>query len=113
MTEARKRPNASKWLQAARDEMDSLIEHDTWSLTKPPPGRKIIGSKWVFNIKHNENGEAERYKCRLVAQGYTQAKGIDYNETFALVARFGSIRTSPQLPSERCASTRWTSIPLS
>ena len=93
MTEARKRPDASKWLQAAQDEMSSLIEHDTWSLTKPPPGRKIIGSKWVFNIKHDENGEAMRYKCQLVAQGYTHAQGIDYHETFAPVARFGSIRT--------------------
>ena len=93
MTEARRRPDASKWLQAAQDEMSSLIEHDTWALTKPPPGSKIIGSKWVFKIKHDENGEAAKYKCRLVAQGYTQAQGIDYHETFAPVARFGSIRT--------------------
>ena len=76
MSEARKRPDASKWLQAAQDEMSSLIEHDTWSLTKLPPGRKIIGSKWAFKIKHDENGEAARYKCRLVVQGYTQAQGM-------------------------------------
>ena len=93
MIEARKRPDAKKWWQAAQDEMNSLLEHDTWSLTKPLPGRKIIGSKWVFKIKHDENGEAERYKCRLVAQGYTKAQGIDYHETFDPVARFGSIRT--------------------
>ena len=92
MNEAKKRPDAKKWLQAAQDEMNSLLEHDTWSLTKPPPGRKIISSKWVFKIKHDENGEAERYKYRLVAQGYTQAQGIDYHETFAPVGRFGSIR---------------------
>ena len=90
---ARGRPDADKWLQAAQDEMNSLVEHETWSLTKLPPGRKIIGSKWVFKLKHDENGEATRYKCRLVAQGYTQAQGIDYHETFAPVARFGSIRT--------------------
>ena len=108
MNEARKRPDAMKWLQAVQDEMNILLEHDTWSLTKPPPGRKIIGSKWVFKIKHDENGEAERYKCRLVAQGYTQAQGIDYHETFALVARFGSIRALLATAAKRCMSTRWT-----
>ena len=114
MNEARKRPDASKWLQAAQEEMNSLIEHDTWSLTKLPPGRKIVGSKWVFKIKHDENGEAARYKCRLLAQGYTQAQGIDYHETFAPVARFRSIRSClPQPLNERCTSTRWTSTPLS
>ena len=75
MTEARKRPDANKWLQAAQEEMNSLIEHDTWSLTKLPPGRKIGRSKWVLKIKHDEHGEAARYKCRLVAQGYMQAQG--------------------------------------
>ena len=97
MTEARKRPDANKWLQAAQEEMNSLmnslIEHDTWSLTKLPPGRKTVGSKWVFKIKDDEHGEAARYKCWLVAQGFTQAQGIDYHETFAPVAGFGSIRT--------------------
>ena len=93
MNQAKKRPDAQRWMKAAQDKMDSLLEHDTWSLTKPPLGRKIIGSKWVFKIKHDENGDAERYKCRLVAQGYMQAQGIDYHETFAPVARFGSIRT--------------------
>ena len=92
LREARKRPDASKWLAAAQEEMDSLMEHETWSLTKLPPGRKIVGSKWVFKVKLDENGEAARYKCRLVAQGYTQAQGVDYHETFAPVARFGSIR---------------------
>ena len=93
MSEARGRPDADKWLQAAQEEMNSMIEHNTWSLTKLPPGRKIVGSKCVFKIKHDENGEAARYKCRLVAQGYTQAQVIDYHETFAPVARFGRIRT--------------------
>ena len=101
MNQAKKRPDAQKWMKAAQEEMDSLMEHDTWPLTKPPLGRKIIGSKWVFKIKHDENGEAERYKCRLVARGYTQAQGIDYHETFALVARFGSIRNLLAIAAKR------------
>ena len=96
MNQAKKRPDAVKWMKAAQEEMDSLLEHDTWSLMKPPLGQKVIGSKWVFKIKHDGNGHAERYKCRLVAQGYTQPQGIDYHETFALVARFGS-SASPTL----------------
>ena len=101
MNQAKKRPDAVKWMKAAQEEMDSLLEHDTWSLTKPPLGRKVIGSKWVFKIKHDENGDAERYKCRLVVQGYKQAQGIDYHETFAPVARFGSIRTLLAIAAKR------------
>ena len=71
INQAKKRPDAQNWMKAAQEEMYSLLEHDTWSLTKPPLGRKVIGSKWVFKIKHDENGDAQRYKCRLVAQGYT------------------------------------------
>ena len=59
MNQAKKRPDAQKWMKAAQDEMDSLMEHDTWSLTKPPLGRKIIGSKWGFKIKHDEDGEVQ------------------------------------------------------
>ena len=61
----------------------------------------MIGSKWVFKTKHDENGHAERYKCRMVAQGYTQAQGIDYHETFAPVARLGSIRTLLAIAAKR------------
>ncbi len=56
-----------------------------------PKGRKPISCKWVFKIKHGVDGEMERYKDRLVARGFTQTFGVDYNETFAPIAKFMSI----------------------
>jgi hypothetical protein len=61
------------------------------SLVPLPKGRKPISCKWVFKIKHGVDGEVERYKARLVVRGFTQTFGVDYNETFALVAKFVSI----------------------
>jgi len=63
-----------------------------WDLGAKPDHKNIIGTKWVFRNKLNEHGELIRNKARLVAQGYSQQKGIDYTETFAPVARFEAIR---------------------
>ena len=93
--------DSEKWRAVAQAEYDSLFEHDTWELCELPVGKKIIGSKWVLKVKYKENGEVDRYKCRLVAQGFTQAPGIDYNETFAPVARFGTIRTLLAIGAKR------------
>ena len=56
-----------------------------WELVELPDGRKPVGNKWVFKLKTDEDGRIERYKARLVAQGYTQIFGMDYDETFALL----------------------------
>jgi len=75
-----------------QEEYNSLMANNTWTLVPLPPSRKPVSCKWVFKIKQGVNGEVERYKARLVARGFTQTYGVDYNETFAPVAKFTSIR---------------------
>ena len=82
----------AKWKQAMQDEIDALETNQTWSLTHLPPNKQAIGCKWVYKIKHKSDGSIERYKARLVAKFYTQVEGIDYNETFAPVAKLTTVR---------------------
>jgi hypothetical protein len=74
------------------EEMHSIEENGTWYLADLPPGRKAIGLKWGFKVKHNEGGEIVKHKARLVVKGYAQWRGIDYDEVFAPVARLDSVR---------------------
>jgi hypothetical protein len=84
--------DSNEWKQAMQEEMSALKENNTWSLEKLPKDRKAIGAKWTFKKKINKEGKVERYKARLCAKGFSQKEGIDYNETFAPVLKYKSLR---------------------
>ncbi|GJZ29459.1 retrovirus-related pol polyprotein from transposon TNT 1-94 [Tanacetum coccineum] len=80
------------WIIAMQEELNQFIANDVWELVSHPKSTKIIGTKWVYRNKLDENGVVSRNKARLVAQGYNQQEGIDYDEPCAPIARLESIR---------------------
>jgi uncharacterized protein YPO0396 len=80
------------WRQVMKEEMKSILDNKTWTLEDLPRGHKAIGLKWVYKLKRNEEGEVGKHKVHLVAKGYVQRQGIDFEEVFALIARLESVR---------------------
>ncbi|GJZ83335.1 retrovirus-related pol polyprotein from transposon TNT 1-94 [Tanacetum coccineum] len=92
VSEALKHPG---WIDAMQEELNQFYRNKVWTLVLLPYGKIAIGSKWVFRNKKYEHGTTTKNKARLVAQGYSQEEGIDYNETFAPVVRMEAIRIFP------------------
>ncbi|KAI3758643.1 hypothetical protein L6452_06211 [Arctium lappa] len=82
----------SDWVTAMQDELNQFEALKVWRLVSKPQGKTIIGTKWVFKNKKDEDGTVIRNKARLVAKGYRQEEGIDYDETYAPVARIEAIQ---------------------
>src|SRR4051812_12485303 len=82
-----------RWLSAMQEELQDLKKNNTWELVPLPAGKRAVGCKWVYTVKQTPEGKVERYKARLVAKGYSQTYGIDYDETFAPVAKMSTVRT--------------------
>ena len=73
-------------------ELQALNDNNTWDLVPLPSGKKSIGSKWVYKVKLRSDGSLERYRAKLVAKGFHQKHGIDFQETFSSVVRFTTVR---------------------
>ena len=80
------------WVDSMHEKLNQFIRNDVWELVPRPKDAHVIGTKWIFKNKMDEDGEIIRNKSRLVAQGYTQVEGVDFDESFAPIARLESIR---------------------
>jgi hypothetical protein len=82
-----------EWADAMTEEYQSIIKNDVWEIIPRTKRKDVVSSKWLFKIKHVVDGSIEKYKSRFVACGFSQKEGIDYEDTFALVSRYTSIKT--------------------
>jgi hypothetical protein len=82
-----------EWVDAMTEEYQSIMKNEVWEIVPRPKNKDVVSSKWLFKLKHVVDGSIEKYKARFVARGFSQKEGIDYEETFAHVARYTSIRT--------------------
>ncbi|KAI5334598.1 hypothetical protein L3X38_024731 [Prunus dulcis] len=89
------------WKKAMEDEITMIEKNNTWELVARPFDKPIIGVKWIYKTKLNLDGSVQKNKARLVAKGYSQKPGIDFNETFAPVARLDTVRALVALAAHK------------
>ena len=74
------------WQEAMVEEYESIMKNHVWEVVPRQQGKKVVGSRWIYMVKHATDESVEKYKVRFVAKGFSQKEGIDYEETFAPVA---------------------------
>lgn len=89
------------WQKAMKAEISALEENNTWTFVDLPAGKHPIGCRRVYKVKYHADGTIERYKARLVAEGYTQMEGVDYFDTFSPVAKLTTVRVLLAIASAR------------
>ncbi|GAA0158980.1 transmembrane signal receptor [Lithospermum erythrorhizon] len=82
-----------QWHEAMKKEIEALEDNRTWSVVQLPEGKKALGTQWVYKVKYNSDASVERFKTRLVVFCNHQVEGINYNDTFAPVAKMVMVRT--------------------
>lgn len=106
--EAMQLPDRADWKKACDEEMAALKKNNTFQVVPRPPNRNIVGCRWILKHKYNSQNEVVKYKARVVAKGFSQRPGIDYDETFAPVVKFASIRLVLAL----AAKNKWKVIQM-
>ena len=81
------------WVDDMVEEYDSIVRNNVWDVVPRPEDKSVVSSRWLYKVKQATYGSVEKHKARFVAHGFSQIYGIDYNETFAHVARYSSIRS--------------------
>jgi hypothetical protein len=81
-----------QWKEAMVEEHQSIMKNEVWEIVPRPKEKLVVTSKWIYKIKHASDESVDKYKARFIARGFSQKEGEDYEETFASVARYTSIR---------------------
>jgi hypothetical protein len=106
LKEAKLLPERKLWLDGARQEIKKLEKRKCWKAVKKPKHRKLVKSKFVFKLKRDHLGTIKKYKVRLVAKGFSQEEGVDYQQTFSPVAKGVTFRLALALAIKKSLRMR-------